>query len=453
MEVKITGATTSGDTSLLSLESTQLNVETKIGSLTETAPATDTASSGLNGRMQRLAQRLTSLIALLPSSLGQKTTAGSLSVTLSSDHGALPLPTGAATSAKQDTLQTAIDSVNTKTPALGQALAANSTPVTLTALEEGLFGALTETAPATDTASSGLNGRMQRVAQRLTSLIALLPTGLGSAAASASLAVTASTEDVARQGIITETAPATDTASSGQNGRLQRIAQRLTSLIALFPTALGSAAASASLAVTASTEDVARMGIITEGAPASDTASSGLNGRMQRIAQRLTTLLAVFPTTLDTNSGSKSASTLRVVLATDQPQLTAKLLVTPDANSAVNVAQINGVTPLMGAGNTGTGAQRTTTSSAGTATLTNVSSSASTGTILASNAARLGATFYNDSTQVCYLKFGATASTTSYTVQMAAGAYYELPGPHVYSGIIDGIWASANGSMRVTELT
>jgi hypothetical protein len=42
------------------------------------------------------------------------------------------------------------------------------------------IGGLTETAPGTDTASSGLNGRLQRVAQRLTSLIALLPTALSS---------------------------------------------------------------------------------------------------------------------------------------------------------------------------------------------------------------------------------------------------------------------------------
>jgi hypothetical protein len=47
-------------------------------------------------------------------------------------------------------------------------------------------------------------------------------------------------------------------------------------------------------------------------------------------------------TATDTNSGNKSAGTLRVVIATDQPQLTNKLLVTPDANSAVNVAQWNG---------------------------------------------------------------------------------------------------------------
>ena len=43
--------------------------DTKIGSLTETTPASDTASSGLNGRLQRIAQRLTSMIGLLPTAL------------------------------------------------------------------------------------------------------------------------------------------------------------------------------------------------------------------------------------------------------------------------------------------------------------------------------------------------------------------------------------------------
>jgi len=56
------------------------------GALTETAPASDTASSGLNGRLQRIAQRITSLIALLPVSLGQKTKANALAVTLASDE-------------------------------------------------------------------------------------------------------------------------------------------------------------------------------------------------------------------------------------------------------------------------------------------------------------------------------------------------------------------------------
>jgi hypothetical protein len=79
-------AGTNLNTSLLATESTQTTQNTRIGDLTETAPATDTASSGLNGRLQRIAQRLTSLIALLPSSLGIKTSAGSLSVTDSKEQ-------------------------------------------------------------------------------------------------------------------------------------------------------------------------------------------------------------------------------------------------------------------------------------------------------------------------------------------------------------------------------
>lgn len=79
--------------------------------------------------------------------------------------------------------------------------------------------------------------------------------------------------------------------------------------------AAGSAAASASLPVTQSTEDIARVGIITETAPASDTASSGLNGRLQRIAQRITSLIALLPTALGQGTMSQS---LKVAIASDQ---------------------------------------------------------------------------------------------------------------------------------------
>lgn len=59
---------------------------TLLGAVTETAPGTDTASSGLNGRLQRIAQRITSLIALFPTSLGQKTSANSFGVVIASDQ-------------------------------------------------------------------------------------------------------------------------------------------------------------------------------------------------------------------------------------------------------------------------------------------------------------------------------------------------------------------------------
>lgn len=87
-----------------------------------------------------------------------------------------------------------------------------------------------------------------------------------------------------------------------------------------------------------------------------------------------------------------------------------------------------------------------------TSSVTSVAGSASSVTLLASNSNRRAATFYNDSTSRCFLKMGATASSTSFTVRMDSQSYYEIPAP-VYTGVIDGIWNSAVGSMRITEIT
>lgn len=74
--------------------------------------------------------------------LGQGLMAASLPVVLASNQSALPvtaaslpLPSGAATSVLQGTTNTSLSSIDTKTPALGQALAAASTPVVLTAVQ------------------------------------------------------------------------------------------------------------------------------------------------------------------------------------------------------------------------------------------------------------------------------------------------------------------------------
>lgn len=116
-----------------------------------------------------------------------------------------------------------------------------------------------------------------------------------------------------------------------------------------------------------------------------------------------------------------------------------------------NISQINAVTPLMGAGPTGTGSMRQTIANAATPTSANVAASITNVTLLASSATRMGAAFYNDSSSAMYLKLGATSSTTSFTVKLVAGAYYEIPGPHIYSGIVDGIWDTATGTCRVTS--
>lgn len=87
---------------------------------------------------------------------------------------------------------------------------------------------------------------------------------------------------------------------------------------------------------------------------------------------------------------------------------------------------------------------------ASTATLSNVASSATSVTVLAANSLRRLATFYNDSTQDVRLKFGTTASATDFSVYLPSLGSLSLNGED-YSGRIDGIWISANGSMRVTE--
>jgi hypothetical protein len=99
------------------------------------------------------------------------------------------------------------------------------------------------------------------------------------------------------------------------------------------------------------------------------------------------------------------------------------------------------------------GTVTSTTARAGTGTASSVASTVTTNTtILAANANRFGASIYNESTAVLFLLLGAgTESATVYTLQMAAGSYYETP--FGFTGIIKGHWASANGSARIVEYT
>lgn len=142
------------------IDGTDTGIAAKLGPVTETAPTTDTASSGINGRLQRISQRLSTLISGGLAVTGtfwqsvQPVSGTFWQTTQPVSASSLPLPTGAATDATLGSVLTTSDF-------------------------DSKAGSLTETAPTTDTASSGLNGRLQRIAQRITSLIALLPSALG----------------------------------------------------------------------------------------------------------------------------------------------------------------------------------------------------------------------------------------------------------------------------------
>jgi len=88
--------------------------------------------------------------------------------------------------------------------------------------------------------------------------------------------------------------------------------------------------------------------------------------------------------------------------------------------------------------------------SASSGTITNVSSSVTSVQLIAANTARIGAVIFNDSTSVCFVKFGIAAGPTNFTYRLTTNAVLEIPWS--YTGRIDGIWTTANGNARITEL-
>lgn len=89
------------------------------------------------------------------------------------------------------------------------------------------------------------------------------------------------------------------------------------------------------------------------------------------------------------------------------------------------------------------------TSSTG-ATPTNFSS-LTYATISASNASRKGLTIFNEGPGLLYVTLGtSTTTSSSFTVRMSAGDYYEVP--FGYIGLVGGIFGTA-GNARVTEIT
>lgn len=131
-------------------------------------------------------------------------------------------------------------------------------------------------------------------------------------------------------------------------------------------------------------------------------------------------------------------------------------------STVTNLSQLGGQAIAMGTGTRSAGTQRVTiatddlvpvsVSQPSSASVTSVADTASSTTLLSSNSSRRGASIFNDSTEILYVKFGTTASATDFTVKMAAGAYYEVP--FGYTGRIDGIWANnASGSARMTEIS
>ena len=89
-----------------------------------------------------------------------------------------------------------------------------------------------------------------------------------------------------------------------------------------------------------------------------------------------------------------------------------------------------------------------------TASVRKVDSSTSNVTLAASYKWRRSMSIFNSDDNALFVKFGATATSTDFTVKIPAGGHWEMPQPP-YTGQIDGIWADDEddyGSAHITEL-
>lgn len=345
----------------------------------------------------------------------------------------------------------------------GQATKANSSPVVIASDQDAL--------PITDN-----GGSLTIDAASLP-----LPTGAATSAKQPALgtAGTASTDVITVQGIASGTAQpisGTVTANAGTNMSTASLALETGGNLAASKVDLdiiAGAISSSKLSVKLADGDDTTLGTKTD---AKNTATDTTSVSVISVLKQISASSQTPPSRAVTNAGT---FVVQATLAAE----TTKVIGTVNQGTSPwvnNTSQINGVTPLMGNGTTGTGSQRVTiasdntafsvkvqdgsgtalTSTAGslnvvqqaaTATLANVSGSASSVTLLSSNSARKGGSIYNDSTALLYVKFGSTASTTSFNVLLAASAYFEINAG--YTGRIDGIWASATGTARVNEIT
>lgn len=170
----------------------------------------------------------------------------------------------------------------------------------------------------------------------------------------------------------------------------------------------------------AGSAELALIGAVNETAPVNDTASSGLNGRLQRVAQRLTSLIALLPAALGAGGGLKvdgSGTALPVSGPVTQTEFIAAL-------------------------------------KSATATHSSVNSGVASVTILASNAARKGARIFNTDANALYLDLsGGTAVAASRAqVKLATDEGYTVDAG--YTGAITGIWAGDGaGVASVVEFT
>jgi hypothetical protein len=91
----------------------------------------------------------------------------------------------------------------------------------------------------------------------------------------------------------------------------------------------------------------ASIGVVTETAPASDTASSGLNGRLQRIAQRISSLITLWGAATDAKNVATDTTSLTFMQVFKQISASVQTIAAGGGGSAVTM--VDGANATLGA--------------------------------------------------------------------------------------------------------
>jgi len=184
--------------------------------------------------------------------------------------------------------------------------------------------------------------------------------------------------------------------------------------------------------------------------PLSGGTGLSINANLTEIEALLTTLQADIVDGIIVSSGS-SVVTNGTLAQLTNGTVTANVA---DPNQNLEVAVQNAINSFAATGDSlpvyGTITANPANATSGGTGPTSFTST-SYGTIANSNANRRGLTVFNEGAGNLHITIGtATTSTSSYTIRLATGDYYELP--YNYTGLIGGIFATA-GTARVTEIT
>lgn len=139
--------------------------------------------------------------------------------------------------------------------------------------------------------------------------------------------------------------------------------------------------------------------------------------------------IATVPAPLNVTGGGTEAAALRVTIASDSTGV----LSVDDNGSSLTVD----------------GSLTAVPEKASSATIARTATSTTSATVLASNSSRKKAVIINESSAILYVKYGTTASATSYSYMLEPNDTLEETN---YTGRIDAILASGTGNAQTTEL-